>query len=164
MLKFLRPGNWSSSQVSISWIPNSRRIIPEVETAIDAAWANALARPGVHLFDGPMCRVESWAATDDRLCLTLSKSTYKSFLGTNMANPKFADDFGPEVMANPLGVSPALVTADRQLLLGRRNASVAYYPNRVHPFAGSMEPADADPFASIYREMQEELSLSLIHI
>jgi hypothetical protein len=37
---------------------------------------------------------------------------------------------------------------------------VVYHPNRVHPFAGCMEPRDGDPFASICRELQEELSLA----
>lgn len=164
MLKFLQPGCWTRSQLAVSWTSSTRRLVPQVETAIDIAWTAALTRPGVHLFDGPMCRLEAWTATDDRLNLTLSKSTYKTFLGTNMVNPNFADDFGPDVMANPLGVSPALVTADGYMLLGRRTSSVAYHPNRVHPFAGCMEPGDADPFASIYRELQEELSLAATEI
>ena len=29
-------------------------------------------------------------------------------------------------------------------MLGRRNASVAYYPGRVHPFSGSLEPQEQD--------------------
>jgi 8-oxo-dGTP pyrophosphatase MutT (NUDIX family) len=164
MLKFLRPGNWSSAQLSIAWTATARRILPEVETAIDAAWTAALARPGVHLFDGPMCRLESWTAADDRLHLTVSKTTYKIFLGTNMANPQFAQRFGTDVMANPLGVSTLLTTADNVLLLGRRTAAVAYHPNRVHPFAGSMEPADADPFVTAHRELAEELSLNTTDI
>jgi 8-oxo-dGTP pyrophosphatase MutT (NUDIX family) len=159
MIRILRTGNWTPSQVRITWSLNTRQIITKVESAIETAWQTALARPGVHLFDGPMCRLESWTATDDQLNLTLSKSNYKTFLGTNMAHPEFADQFGPQVMANPLGVSPALRTSDGYILLGRRNASVAYYPGRVHPFAGSMEPTDADPFAAIFRELHEELSL-----
>ena len=39
------------------------------------------------------------------------------------------------------------------------SAKVAYYPSRVHPFAGCMEPNDVDPFATIVRELKEELSL-----
>jgi 8-oxo-dGTP pyrophosphatase MutT (NUDIX family) len=159
MIRILRTGNWSAAQLSVEWSPNTRRIIPEVESAIETAWAGALARPNVHLFDGPMCRLESWRATDDQLTLKISKSSYKTFVGTNMAHPEFADTFGPEVMANPVGVSPALLTGDNQLLLGRRSSTVAYYPNRVHPFAGCMEPKDPDPFASVVRELKEELSL-----
>jgi hypothetical protein len=37
---------------------------------------------------------------------------------------------------------------------------VAYYPNRIHPFAGALDPADADPFAAVRRELREELSLT----
>jgi 8-oxo-dGTP pyrophosphatase MutT (NUDIX family) len=159
MIRFLRPGDWSVSQVNVNWTPNTRRLVPEVESAIQSAWTAALARPGVHLFDGPMCRLESWNASDDRLHLTVSKSSYKAFMGTNMTHPEFAGRFGPDVMANPVGVSPALLTADGHLLLGRRTATMAYYPSRVHPFAGCMEPSDAGPFATAVRELKEELSL-----
>ena len=48
-------------------------------------------------------------------------------------------------------------------MFGRRNRSVAYYPGRVHPFAGSVEPlpADAPPdvFADARRELREEVNL-----
>jgi 8-oxo-dGTP pyrophosphatase MutT (NUDIX family) len=86
--------------------------------------------------------------------------SYKPFFGTNMSHPQLEDRFGPDVMANPVGVSPALQTCDGFLLLGRRNASVAYYPGRVHPFAGALEPRDGgDVFAAVRRELREELSL-----
>jgi 8-oxo-dGTP pyrophosphatase MutT (NUDIX family) len=160
MLKIHLAGCWSRSQVTVHRTPSARRIVPQVESAIDTAWASALSRPGVHLFDGPQCRLESWTADATRLQLALSPSTYKIFLGTNMANPQFTAQFGPEVMANPLGVSPALMTADHHLLLGCRSAAVAYHPNRVHPFAGCMEPDDADPFETVLRELKEELSIA----
>ncbi len=158
--RFLCPGNWAPGQVSADWVTNSRRLVPEVESAIDTAWATALARPGVHLFDGPMCRMESWQATSDRLRLLLSTSSYKPFLGTNMSHPEFVDQYGTEVMANPVGVSPALLTADGYLLFGIRNTSVAYYPGRIHPFAGCMEPGDTDVFTAVAPELHEELSLA----
>lgn len=160
MLRFLRLGNWTPDNVHATWTANTRRRLPEVEYAIGRAWTEALSHPGKYLFDGPMCRLESWHATDNRLDLLLSPSSYKPFFGTNMSHPEFADRFGPEVMANPVGVSPALLTADGFLLLGRRNATVAYYPNRIHPFAGCLEPTDTSVFAAIGREMQEELSLA----
>jgi 8-oxo-dGTP pyrophosphatase MutT (NUDIX family) len=113
----------------------------------------------VHLFDGAMCRLESWNATNAGLRLTLSKSSYKIFLGTNMANPEFADRFGSDVMANPVGLSPALLTSDDHLLLGHRTHVVAYYPGRIHPFSGCLEPGDANLFTAVARELKEELSL-----
>ena len=81
----------------------------------------------------------------DRLALTLSNTTYKHFLGTNLTHPELADRYGREILANPVGVSPALLTADNFLMMGRRNASVAYYPNRIHPFAGALDPSTPTP-------------------
>jgi 8-oxo-dGTP pyrophosphatase MutT (NUDIX family) len=166
LLTFLATGDWAPHQVRISRAVSSQRWDSDVSAMIDAAWARAAGRPGVHLFDGPMCRLESWRAAPAGLELAVSPTSYKPFLGTNLVNPHLADRYGTAVLANPLGVSAALVTADDFLLLGRRNAAVAYYPSRVHPFAGALEPADGgggdapDPFAAAYRELGEELNLS----
>lgn len=161
MLTFHHTGDWGPDDVDVVWVPSGRRIVPEVEALIEEAWARATARPGVHLFDGPMCRLEEWEVTSNgRLRLALSETTYKPFFGTNMTHPDLADRVGPEVMGNPVGVSPALETADGFLMLGRRNQSVAYYPGRVHPFAGALEPGDnGDLFQAVRRELREELSL-----
>ena len=162
MLTFHAIGNWRPGHVRLEWADrSSRQIVPEVEGLIDETWTRVLSRPGVHLFDGPMCRMESFEASADVLRLTLSHTSYKPFVGTNLENPQLADRFGPGVMANPVGVSTLLETADGFLMLGRRNAAVAYYPSRVHPFAGALEPRDGpDPFAAVHRELREELALA----
>lgn len=161
MLLFRTTGDWPPERVRTTAAPDSRLRIPAVERIIDDTWAKATAVPGVHLFDGPMCRLESWTANPQLLTLALSTTSYKPFLGTNLHNPHLADQYGEKVLANPVGVSPALETADNYLLFGRRNASVAYYPNRIHPFAGALEPKDAsDLFAALRRELHEELALT----
>ena len=97
----------------------------------------------------------------DVLTIDISPTSYRIVAGTNFANPRFAQQHGRDVMANPIGVSTLVQAADNRLLLGRRNGSVAYYPRRVHPFAGSMEVADVvDPFENVRRELREELSLN----
>ena len=161
MLTFLHTGDWGPGEVETVWVDrDGRRAVPEVEVAIDAAWGRATSRPGVHLFDGPMCRLESFEATSEALSLSLSPTSYKPFVGTNLQNPHLADSHGRDVMANPVGVSAALETGDGYLVLGRRNASVAYYPQRVHPFAGALEPRDgSSAFGAVHRELREELSL-----
>ena len=163
MLQFLHTGNWGPGDVDVEWAPSGLKTVPAVEALVERAWAEALARPGAHLFDGPMCRLERWRVSPDgrRLTLVLSETSYKPFFGTNMSHPELADRYGAGVMANPVGVSPALETADRFVLLGRRNASVAYYPGRIHPFAGALEPGDenGNVFAAVRRELREELSL-----
>lgn len=160
MLTFHATGDWGPGRVRVGWVGSGRRTVPEVEELIEQAWQAALSRPGVRLFDGPMCRMERWEASPELLSLELSVTSYKPFMGTNLAHPELAEQFGREVLANPVGVSPALHTADDFLMLGRRNATLAYYPNRTHPFAGALEPRDkGDLFAAVRRELSEELSL-----
>ena len=160
ILRFHAVGQWAPHQLHVTHARSTQQTNAEVDELIDGAWQQTNARPGVHLFDGPMCRLESWQAEADRLRLTLSRTTYKRFLGTNLTHPDLADRFGPQVLANPVGVSPALLTADNFLMMGRRNATVAYYPDRIHPFAGALDPDDADPFAAVRRELQEELAFA----
>jgi hypothetical protein len=159
LLRFHAIGSWDDARVAVEW--HERVWVPPADAVplIDAAWARVTARPGVSLFDGPMCRMERWDA-GDVLRLSLSRTGYKAFLGTNLSHPELADRLGRAALANPVGVSPALVTRDGFLLLGRRNARVAYYPNRLHPFAGSLEPrANLNVFDEVRRELHEELQL-----
>jgi 8-oxo-dGTP pyrophosphatase MutT (NUDIX family) len=133
---------------------------PLVSAEIERVWTMMGQIPGVHLFDGGLCRLESYSAGAGELSLTLSDISYKSFAGTNMLNPQFASQYGQTAMANPLGMSAALISADGFLVMGRRNERVAYYPGRIHPFAGSVEPEDAlDVFGAVTRELKEELGL-----
>lgn len=160
MLLFHEIGDWGPSGVSVRWGPCGRREEPHVERLIAETWDRSIGRPGLQLFDGPMCRLERWTADESRLELIISRTSYRLFFGTNLMNPTLADRYGPAVMSNPLGVSAALVSADGMFLLGRRSATVAYYPLRTHPFAGALEPRDAaDIFDAVLRELSEELRL-----
>src|SRR5258708_140253 len=156
MLTFHAVGDWMRNQVHLAQSHGLRRIVPEVEQLMDEAWRRAISQPGVNLFDGPMCRLESWSASPDQLTLALSETSYKAFLGTNLHHPELADRYGREILANPVGVSPALETADGWLMMGRRNGSVAYYPHRIHPFAGAVEPRDAlNGLDAVIRELRD---------
>jgi hypothetical protein len=150
-------GDWKPGQILATDVPSTRAILSDVENAIERAWAEASARLGAKLFDGPMCRLERCEASPDALRLWVSPTSYKPFLGTNLTGV----DVPARALANPLGLSAALLTSDGWLMLGRRNASVAYYPNRVHPFAGSLEPGElTNVFNGVLRELDEELGLS----
>ena len=124
-------------------------------------WHDLKAQLGEKLFDGPMCRFEGFDPTPARPVLRVSRTSYRIFVETNLYGPPTLPD---AALARPIGVSVALETSDGHLALGRRGSGVAYYPNRVHPFAGSLEwPADGepiDPFADVRRELAEELDLA----
>lgn len=149
----------SVGDVQTEWAPSTRRIVPEVEQAVEDVWQQKLKQPKIRLWDGPLCRMEGWELTGGKLRLRVSRTSYKTFLGTNMHNPHLLDQYGNEVGANSIGVSPALETADGYLMLGKRNDMVAYYPNRIHPFAGALEPEE-NPFDAVQRELREELHLT----
>ncbi len=166
-------GDWSSDAVKADWVDGSLVPSEPVRSLIQSAWSAALAVPNRTLFDGPMCRLESFDVSAPGVRIGMSRTSYKAFWGTNMSHPELVDQFGPNVLANPIGLSPALRTADGWLVLGRRNERVAYYPGRVHPFSGCLEPGDGtvaqanggsaeapDVFAAVRRELGEELHLS----
>lgn len=160
ILRFHAIGDWPPGSIRVQWMDSTHHLPPDIAAQTEQIWQEALARRGVNLFDGPMCRLESWSADERQLRLILSPTTYKAFLATNMCRPHLADQYGPAVLANPVGVSAALVAADNHVLMGRRNGRVAYYPDRIHPFAGTLEPsANLDVFADMQRELAEELSL-----
>ena len=156
-------GDWSPAQVTTESVPDARLQLPDVETLIENTWQQTLGNAGTkNLFDGPICRLNYWTASPELLRLSLSLTSYKVFVGTHLSGRSIFENYGPRVMANPLGVSCALETSDGWLLLGRRNQSVAYYPDRIHPFAGSMDPrANPTPnvFEEIHRELREEVGL-----
>ncbi|CAN5372953.1 hypothetical protein BH10PLA1_BH10PLA1_04340 [soil metagenome] len=159
MFTVLATGNWSIDQIHARQGGAPRRIVPEVEAIINAAWAKLSQRPGIKLFDGRMMRLASFNATPDRLELVLSETSYKAFAGTHMARPDLAGRYGRDVVADPLGLSTIVVTSDDYLVMGWRKKSLAFYGGRVHPFAGAMEPNDDGPIQAAYRELLEELSL-----
>jgi 8-oxo-dGTP pyrophosphatase MutT (NUDIX family) len=155
-------GDWPEGTVRLrrSERRSSYRTNDQIEAIVTETWREQSARPGVLLFDGAMCRLESFEATPQKLELLVSDTSYRRFLGTNMHHPELAERFGPEFLANPLGASCIIQSRDGFLLMGRRNESVAYYPSRVHPFAGCLEPADSDDvFQTVRRELREELAL-----
>jgi 8-oxo-dGTP pyrophosphatase MutT (NUDIX family) len=142
--------------VVVRWVEEKRTRVEEVEKIIAAEWEKVQGRSGPKLFDGPMCRLENCVA-GRRLELELSPTSYKVFWGTNLNNSWIGEKYGAGAMANAVGVSCALESADGFLMLGRRNAAAAFYPSRVHPFAGTLETLDV--FGDARRELDEELGL-----
>lgn len=113
-----------------------------------------------------MCRFESLSVDGECLLLAVSRTSYRRFIETNLFGPR---DLPTAALARPVGVSAALETGDGHVVFGRRGEGVAYYPNRVHPFAGSLEwPEEEggtiDLFAECRRELDEELSLSIADV
>ena len=158
-VRFRAIGHWGPANVVVQWVGDRRPRVPEIDRIIEQAWEEARRRPGLNLFDGPMCRLERLVVAD-KLQLELSPTSYKIFWGTNLHNAWLGARYGPQALANAVGLSCALESADGFLTLGRRSPSAAYYPSRVHPFAGTLQPIHPlDLFAEMRRELAEELRI-----
>lgn len=157
--RVIAKGPWTPQELEARVVASTLRAAPELEAAVDAAWRAALAEPGRTLFDGPMMRLESLEASEGRLRWSLSETSYRPFYVLHMLRPDLLEAH-PEAAPRPVGVSAGVITADGKLLLGKRSSRVAYYPGHVHPFAGTLEPADGgSPFVAARRELKEELGI-----
>jgi 8-oxo-dGTP pyrophosphatase MutT (NUDIX family) len=143
---------WSDAAV-----PFSTRQIEE----IDRRWNQSLRAAqadGRDLFAGSMARLTFWRVEERSLLLEFGPTDYREFVGTNLNPERRADD----PRADPLGVSIAILTTDRKLILQRRSQTVFEHPGFFHVCGGNVEPVDVPqggPFATARRELAEEFSL-----
>ncbi len=156
--RVLVAGCWPVARLSSRPVASTFAPPPEVVAVVEATWAAAQARAGFALFDGPVVRLESWVADAGGFALTCSTSSYKWFFGTNGRNAAFARPWGPTALANAIGTSAALLSADGWLVFGRRAAGLALYAGFAHPLGGMLEVHElTDPTAGILRELEEEV-------
>jgi 8-oxo-dGTP pyrophosphatase MutT (NUDIX family) len=160
-------GLFDRDRVKVSWSDSPRPTNQQVEAAIEATWAEQTrlaAEQGRKLYNGRLCRMINCETQGPVLQMTLGEVSYKEFVGTNLTHAQLRYIHGPDVLANPLGVSAAVVTSDGYVLLGRRSDKVFSNPGLVHPVGGTVEPpAEAgripDPFQAMTDELYQELAL-----
>lgn len=158
-------GTFGRSDVTVTSCHEARPSNAEVDRLIEQTWAERLAeaeRTGKKLYDGMLCRLISHRTRGRRLELTVGPVSFKEFVGTNCANPHLRHKYGVEVLANPLGVSAALVSSDGFIIMGRRSDRVAVHGGMIHPIGGMVGLngcAAPDPFAAVLSEIVEETAL-----
>ncbi len=167
-VRLLARGDWPAGRLHATWTASTHHLDAAQQAAVETAWAAAGARPGITLFDGPMCRLEAFHVAADGLHLQLSPTSYKAFIGTNGSHAGWADAHGAGILANPVGTSAAVVSSDGHLIFGRRAQRVALYPGCAHPFGGTLEPRAGgapDLLDEMRRELEEEIGLdrSVLH-
>ncbi len=168
-------GRFAPTQVRVRFAPALRQSTPALDGLIAEEWARqtALAEAsGRMLFDGALLRYVDHAVLDEsgeggpRFQLTVGPTGYRDFVGTNLFNHHRLDEFGWERFANPIGTTATLITADGLLCFGLRSERVSYHARHVHTFGGGLEACDRaadgsfDPFASLSRELWEELGIA----
>jgi len=166
-------GRFSPAQVHVAYDPTPRRTTPSLESAIAEHWDRQveLAKGTQRvLFNGEMLRYVrhrvSEAAGSSRFEMTVGPTCYRDFVGTNLYGQRWLDEVGWECFSNPVGTTATLISSDGLICYGRRSGRVAYHANHVHTFGGALEMGDrsangtVDVFASLCRELREELALA----
>ncbi len=152
-------GCWPRSAVTATWTASTLALSADDDAVIADRWAQRqAAAAGISLFDGPMGRLETWQAEATTLRLTLSRTSFRVWLGTNVDHP----DHARARRADPLGVSTLVRSVDGFFLLGVRSPRVALYPGGVHPFGGGVESTtgEPDPMGDALRELHEEAGVT----
>jgi hypothetical protein len=167
-------GCFEPSRVKTIFEGEDRPSTPQLDELIAVEWARQMAlaqQAGRLLFNGNLLRyvrhaVKPGPAGGGKVFeLTIGPTCYRDFVGTNLFNHHRLAVFGWERFANPVGTTATLITRDGLICYGRRSALVAYHANHVHTFGGALEESDrasdgtVDPFASLCRELDEELGL-----
>lgn len=167
-------GDFAPSQVRAKYDAAPRPTTPALEELIAVEWERqtALARQtGRLLFNGGLLRYVRHSVECGRsgepttFELTVGPTCYRDFVGTNLYNHHRLNEIGWERFANPVGTTATLISSDGLICYGRRSSRVAYHAAHVHTFGGALEEQDrgadggVDPFASLCRELREELDL-----
>ncbi len=161
--------NFDASEITQAWHGLNRPTSPAVERIIRETWETqkALAeQTTVVLFNDDLVRASRITCTKTKLHFELGPTCFRDFLGTNLFNAQQVakDDLG--YLADALGISSIVVTADGFIALGRRNDSVAYHGGFLHMFGGLVDQSDRDDqgsydlFGAAIRELHEELTVS----
>jgi 8-oxo-dGTP pyrophosphatase MutT (NUDIX family) len=162
-------GEFDEHQLRIVWHDDERSADATLDALIASTWERYRAqclRDGVQLFNGQLVRYCRHRVEDGVLIIDAGPTDYAAFIGTNYLNHARGDEFGWERFSNPIGTSATLITSDGWLVYGRRSGQVACHPGRVHAFGGGLEAGELrpdghlDPFASLRRELGEELGLA----
>ena len=165
--EILVSGTYLESQIEVRWTGKGRKRADQVEPLIEAAWRERLVRAKPEsLFPGPLCRLDRYLVSDGRLVLELGPTDYREMIGTNVCHPEIASRLGHDYLSNALAVHAAVTTTDERVLVFQRSWEVGEYPGAYDVFGGHLDP-DADlvggvpsPYATLRRELQEEIGLS----
>ncbi len=161
-------GRFGPDDVRVRWRDEPKPSDPDLDALIERVWTEqtrAAERTGAILFNGPLARYLRHRVHRGVLTMDVGPTDYAHFLATNLLNHERGDEIGWERFSNPVGTSATVITSDGFLVFGRRNQRVAYHPGYLHTFGGALESADRredgslDAFASIRRELLEELGL-----
>lgn len=158
--------SFAADAVQVHWNPMRRQLPEALSAQIAANWQEELAVQNRFLYNGVLCRLNSFHRNQNTLTLELGLTDYSELLHSNRYCQDIIATYGPELLSAALGISAVVVTADDRLVFMHRSQVVSEYPDTLDVFGGHIERFDAateffpNPFAAIALELQEELNLT----
>ena len=159
-------GVLAPQQVEAAWNATEVAYSQEVRNHIERHWEDRRAQAGgALLYNGSLARLNAWRFHEGRLTLLIGPTDYRSFLATNFCPADRREQLEGAILADPLGVSAVVVTADGHLVWGRRRKDSVCHGGYLHAIGGMLEmPGDQqasslDVFAAMQAELIEELQI-----
>ena len=132
----------------------SMRLSASEKADINSAWEKL----GLGDEDRELYRFRSFKATGNDLVIQAGITTYKEFVGTNLARPLWARR-NPAKLSDPVAIAAVVVTSDKMILLQKRSSLVHEYPHAIHVVpAGHIHPPDS-ALDGLLAELAEELDI-----
>lgn len=169
VFKKLLSRRFSQKEVTINWRPSRENLPATLTEGIDSFWQEQIIATSKDrfIFNGDLCRLNSWRVQGNRLILDLGLTNYKELLHSNHFADEIETKLGREFLASALGISVVLVSTDEQIILIKRSDKVGEFPNRIDVIGGHIHPCEhavagiPDPFSAIIDEIREELNLKI---
>lgn len=168
IFEVLFPCDIVEGEISVTWNPFPAPLPRSLSRSINLHWhaVRGQRSPDTMLFNGPLCRLDSYSLEKDHLRLWLSKTSYKHLLYCNDHALQVIGCWGEEYLSHALGISAVVSTADGHIPIMRRSIAVGEFPGSLDVFGGHINPdkdiaEDApDPFCGMKAELYGELGIA----
>ena len=152
-------GNFGERDLIGHLITTSRKTTKELEQQIESAWKTKL-RENPKMYPGPMLMVKTWWLENKQLHLALGYTDFREYIGTRRLQD--LRRYSYYHLANPIGVSTALITADGKLVIAKRLSGdktdfIDAIGGYVSPTEDLISSGRVDFFHAAKREIAEEL-------
>ena len=155
----IHKGIFTEEQIKINYKANEKKYSSNIRKKIEKYWQQE-KKKNKYLYNGKVLSLISSSLKESKLILNLEKTTYKAFLGTNLAVQENPDYFMGN-MANILALCSVIETSDHKIVIGKRTDKVAESKKKWHVVGGNLEILNStiNPYISIKKELQEEINV-----
>lgn len=164
----LLTGHFHQSQVKVNWNSQRRNLPQSLIEKIDAHWHREISQTSKNsfIFNGDLCKLDSWKISDNNLTLDLRYTNYKELLYSNHIHEQNTEESNFPFTSKALGISAVLLSSDNMIIVIKRSSHVGEGPGKldivgghIHPYEHSVEGIP-DPFFAMKAEMVEEVNLA----